>query len=171
MADRRGRGGGERQPEARPRAQGEEVFGEDLPAAASPFWGLAFKPQTDDVREAPALTIARELVKAGARVVGTDPEGRRNFAAAVGVEIEYADDPYEAAKGADAVVLCTEWNEYRQPDLQLLKSLMHRPVILDGRNILDPVRIARAGFEYRGIGRGNGPIRVSSVHAPSKMHG
>lgn len=96
----------------------KSLFGEDLSGKRFAIWGLAFKPQTDDVREAPALVVARALVRAGAEVVGTDPEGRKNFAVACEVEIEYAADPYEAATGADAVLLLTEWNEYRTPDLE-----------------------------------------------------
>ena len=114
------------------------------------------------MREAPALVVARELVKAGAEVVGVDPEGSGNFAKACEVEIEYADDPYEAATGADAVLLLTEWNEYRSPDLKRLKGLMKSPVFLDGRNILDPAKAEAAGFTYRGIGRGNGGAAVDA---------
>lgn len=134
------------------------IFGDDLSGKRFALWGLAFKPQTDDIREAPSLVVARGLVEAGAEVVGTDPEGRGNFEAACEVPITYTDDPYEAAKDADAVILCTEWNEYRAPDLERLKSVMRRPVFLDGRNILDPDKARAAGFEYRGIGRGNGPV-------------
>jgi UDPglucose 6-dehydrogenase len=140
-----------------------EVFGEDLTGHRFALWGLAFKPQTDDVREAPALIIARELIKAGAEVVATDPEARRTFQAASEVEIEYASDPYEAARGADAVLVVTEWNEYRAPDFVRLKELMRRPVILDGRNIYDPAKVEEMGFEYRGIGRGKGGISAAEA--------
>jgi len=146
-------------------AKVKDLFGEDLSGKRFALWGLAFKPQTDDVREAPALVVARELVKAGAEVVGTDPEGRANFKRACEVEIEYSDDPYEAATGADAVLLLTEWNEYRQPDLKRLKGLMRSPVFLDGRNVLDPAKAAAAGFEYRGIGRGNGGVTANRTSA------
>lgn len=136
----------------------KELFGEDLSGKRFALWGLAFKPQTDDVREAPALVISKALVEAGAEVVGTDPEARETFAKASEVEIDYAEDPYAAAENADAVILCTEWNEYRTPDLERLKDLMRRPVFFDGRNILDPKHAEEAGFEYRGIGRGNGHV-------------
>ena len=141
------------------------LFGEDLKGKRFALWGLAFKPQTDDVREAPALVVARALVEAGAEVVGVDPEGKTNFAKACEVTIEYADDPYEAATGADAVLLLTEWNEYRSPDLERLKGLMRGATFLDGRNILDPAKVEAAGFTYRGIGRGNGGVEADTASA------
>jgi UDPglucose 6-dehydrogenase len=147
------------------------LFGADLKGKRFALWGLAFKPQTDDVREAPALVVARELVRAGAEVVGVDPEGSANFAKACEVEIQYADDPYEAATGADAVLLLTEWNEYRSPDLKRLKGLMKSPVFLDGRNILDPVKTEAAGFTYRGIGRGNGGLAADARAADATSSG
>ena len=117
------------------------------------LWGLAFKPQTDDVREAPALVVAQRLVDAGAKVVGTDPEGLANFRREFGPRMEYVADPYQAARGADGLVLCTEWNEYRSVDLERLGSLMARRLVFDGRNAFDPEALARAGFEVHGVGR------------------
>ena len=139
----------------------KELFGDDLSGKRFALWGLAFKPQTDDVREAPALVISKQLVESGAEVVGTDPEARETFAEAAEVELTYVEDPYEAARDCDGVILCTEWNEYRTPDLARLKGLMRRPVFFDGRNILDPKEAEEAGFEYRGIGRGNGHVLVA----------
>lgn len=128
-------------------------FGDALRGRRVALWGLAFKPRTDDVREAPALEIAKGLLDAGAEVVGTDPEAVSNFRAAAGERMKYVDDPYEAAKGADALVLCTEWNEYRGVDLERLKKAMRTPVVFDGRNVFDPVRMKALGFAYEGIGR------------------
>ncbi len=131
----------------------KERLGPDLRGRRVALWGLAFKPQTDDVREAPALVVAEALVEAGASVVGTDPEAESGFRAVVPVEIEYAPGPYEAAQGADAIVLCTEWNEYRQPDWNRLRGLVRTPVVFDGRNLYDSKRLEAAGFEHHGMGR------------------
>ena len=119
------------------------------------IWGLAFKPQTDDVREAPALTIARILHEAGASLRLHDPEARETFSAEMpaGERVTYYDDNYEAADGADALLLVTEWPAYRRPDFWRLKQLMRRPVLFDGRNQWDRSVVAEQGFEYFGIGR------------------
>jgi UDPglucose 6-dehydrogenase len=129
-------------------------FGTDLKGRRFALWGLAFKPETDDVREAPAFVVAEALLAAGAKVVGTDPEAIETFRVRMGDRIEYARDPYEAARGADAVVLCTEWSEYRTLEFDRLRSLLKQPVLFDGRNILDVRRAVEAGFEVEGIGRG-----------------
>ena len=115
--------------------------------------GLAFKPNTDDMRDAPAIEIAQMLQNGGARVQGYDPvsmvvAGRQM----PGVKL--CEDAYEAAGGADALIIVTEWNEFKQLDLPRLKSLMRQPVIVDGRNIYDPALMQRLGFQYRGMGRG-----------------
>jgi UDPglucose 6-dehydrogenase len=116
------------------------------------LFGLAFKPNTDDMREAPSLDIARTLLKRGATVRGYDPAA--NVKAKVLLpEIDYHANAYAAARGADAVVVVTEWNEFRQLDLVRLKRSMRRPVVVDGRNIYDPAEMRRLGFVYRGIGR------------------
>ncbi len=129
-------------------------FGEDLSGLKFAVWGLAFKPQTDDVREAPAEVIIGDLLGRGASVVGCDPEGVENFRAKFGDRISYETDPYKAASGADAVLLCTEWMEFRGADFGKLKSVMKQPVVFDGRNVLDPVKANASGFAYEGIGRG-----------------
>ena len=128
-------------------------FGASLKGRRFALWGLAFKPRTDDVREAPAQTVAEGLVAAGAQVVGTDPEAIGTFRAVAGDRIAYVDEPYEALKGADALVLCTEWNEYRGVDLDRVKRELKTPVVFDGRNVFDPDRMRALGFEYQGIGR------------------
>ena len=117
-------------------------------------WGLAFKPKTDDMREAPAITVIEGLLGNGARVRAHDPVARevagRLFE---GRGVELVEEPYQAAEGADALLLVTEWNEFRQPDLARLKATMRSPVLLDGRNVWDAAKVRAAGFTYYGIGR------------------
>jgi UDPglucose 6-dehydrogenase len=115
--------------------------------------GLAFKPNTDDIREAPALLIIRELLRRGASVQAYDPAAMQR-AAAVLPEVAYRTDAYRTAEGADAVVLVTEWNEFRNLDLGRLKTVMRRPVLLDLRNVYEPERAIALGFLYDGVGRG-----------------
>jgi UDPglucose 6-dehydrogenase len=121
-------------------------------------WGLAFKPRTDDVREAPALRLIREVVKRGGRVQATDPEAvatARGQLAADGVldYVKFVSDEYAACEGADALVLATEWSEYRAPDLPRVKSAMRGRHVFDGRNVLVPGAVVDAGLIYRGMGR------------------
>jgi UDPglucose 6-dehydrogenase len=119
------------------------------------LWGLAFKPNTDDVREAPALRVARTLLNDGARVRGHDPEGGENFVKDLGPgAFELVADPYDAAAGAHALLLLTEWRQYRSPDFDRLKSVMAAdPVIVDGRNQWDRAQLEALGFRYVAIGR------------------
>jgi UDPglucose 6-dehydrogenase len=116
-------------------------------------WGLAFKPRTDDLREAPAVELIEGLLGKGARVQVCDPvagpRARKHF----GDRVLYAPTHYVAAEGADALFLATEWNEFRNPDLQRLKATMRSPIIFDGRNVLDPEQVREEGFTYYGIGR------------------
>ena len=124
------------------------------------LWGLAFKPNTDDVREAPALRIARTLITDGAKVRGHDPEAGPNFVSSlgeVGDGFTLVDDPYTAAEGADALLLVTEWHEYRSPDFQRLRQIMAQPALFDGRNQWDRAAVEALGFHYDGIGRGTKP--------------
>jgi UDPglucose 6-dehydrogenase len=116
-------------------------------------WGLAFKPKTDDMREAPAVTVIEGLVGAGGRVKAHDPVAMEVAGKIFGGRIEMAPEPYAAAEGADALCLVTEWNEFRQPDLARLKSLMRQPVLFDGRNVWDAAKARAAGFTYYGVGR------------------
>jgi UDPglucose 6-dehydrogenase len=116
-------------------------------------WGLAFKPNTDDVREAPVYYLLDELLKAKAHVSVFDPEAMKNVQAKYGDRLEYAESSYGALQGADALIVVTEWNEFRKPDLKLMKNLMRQPVIFDGRNTYDPVKIQESGFFYHSIGR------------------
>jgi UDPglucose 6-dehydrogenase len=114
--------------------------------------GLAFKPNTDDMREAPSIPIVHGLIERGATVVAFDPVAREQ-AEKVLTGVEFADDAYAAAEGADALVIVTEWLVYRNPDFDRLKSLLRRPVVIDGRNLFDPHRMRAMGFEHHGIGR------------------
>jgi UDPglucose 6-dehydrogenase len=114
--------------------------------------GLAFKPNTDDLREAPSLVLASGLQAQGASVQAYDPAAMKR-AKLVASKISYRRDAYGAARGADAVVLVTEWNEFRQLDLDRLRQGMRRAIFVDGRNVYDPATMRAHGFEYRGIGR------------------
>ena len=118
------------------------------------IWGLAFKPETDDIREAPALDIIEDLRAAGVQCAGYDPIATPNVRAQIGDVITYATTPYAAAEGADAVVLVTEWHELRHPDFAKLRGLVRTPLLFDGRNVWDPAEARAAGFTYLGIGRG-----------------
>jgi UDPglucose 6-dehydrogenase len=132
-----------------------ELLG-DLRGSAIGLLGLTYKPNTDDIREAPAIDVARRLLGEGVTVRAYDPAGMER-AAVVLPEVHMAEDPYSLADGCDALVVCTEWNEFKQLDLEQLRQRMRRPVIVDGRNIYDPAAMRRAGFRYRGFGRGYGP--------------
>jgi UDPglucose 6-dehydrogenase len=130
-------------------------FGEDLRGRRFALWGLAFKPDTDDMREAPSRVLVESLLRRGAQVVAHDPvamkEAQRVFGPLEG--LAYADTPLEAAEGADAVVIVTEWKAFRSPDYDRLRSSLKQPVIIDGRNVLEPSLVREAGFEYLPIGR------------------
>ncbi len=117
------------------------------------LWGLAFKPRTDDMREAPAITIVERLLAAGARVQAYDPEAARVARGLFGAKIHLADKSYDALKGADALAVVTEWNEFREPDFPRMRKLMRSPVIFDGRNIYNPEQMQAQGFSYFSIGR------------------
>ncbi len=131
----------------------EKHFKGKLEGVRVAIWGLAFKPNTDDVREAPVFYIIDELLKAKAHVSVFDPEAMRNVKAKYGDRIDYAESSYGALQEADALIVVTEWNEFRKPDFGLMKNLMRQPVIFDGRNIYDPVKIRQRGFLYHSIGR------------------
>jgi UDPglucose 6-dehydrogenase len=135
---------------------GERVvkhFNGQLSTKRIAIWGLAFKPETDDIREAPALSLIEQLLAAGATVIGYDPVAGPNVKAMFGDRIEIAADPYAAAQGVDALVLVTEWHELRQPDLDRLATTMRQKVLVDGRNVWPREDARAAGFTYYGIGR------------------
>ena len=127
-------------------------FGEDLSGLTFAVWGLAFKPKTDDMREAPAITIIENLLKRGAKVQAYDPKAMNTAKRIFGDKIAYAKTAYETLEGADALLLLTEWNEFRRPDLDRVKEILKNPVIFDGRNQYNPERIAQRGFEYTCMG-------------------
>ncbi len=116
-------------------------------------WGLAFKPNTDDMREAAALDIIGALVRKGANVRAYDPVASKVAQRMLPTAVVYCDDPYEAAEEADAILLLTEWNEFKQVDFERIKQLMHKPVLFDGRNLYDPQEMVERGFMYRAVGR------------------
>jgi UDPglucose 6-dehydrogenase len=116
-------------------------------------WGLSFKPRTDDMREAPAIPLIEGLLNGGARVQAYDPEAIPCAKRIFGARISYASGNYDALKGADAMALVTEWNEFRRPDFSRMRTLMGTPVIFDGRNIYDPAQMREHGFTYYSIGR------------------
>ncbi len=117
------------------------------------IWGLAFKPDTDDIREAPALYMIEELLKAGAEITAFDPEAMPNVQALLGDKISFAKDEYQSLEGADALLICTEWGIFRNPDFNRIKSLLNDAVIFDGRNLFDIEEMSEKGFFYASIGR------------------
>jgi len=134
----------------------ERHFGGSLKGRTVALWGLAFKPNTDDMREAPARTLIELLLKAGARVQAYDPiagaEAQRLYSGTSGFTL--AKNAYEAARGADALAIVTEWQEFRSPDFERLREILRAPVIFDGRNLYDPAMVGRFGLTYHAIGRG-----------------
>jgi UDPglucose 6-dehydrogenase len=125
----------------------------DLKGKTIAVWGLAFKPNTDDMREAPALVIIEELLKLGAKIRAFDPVSMNNTRLILGDKITYAKSAYDALAGADALALVTEWNEFRHPDFDRMKKLLASPVLFDGRNLYNPEQMKMLGFSYYGIGR------------------
>jgi UDPglucose 6-dehydrogenase len=128
-------------------------FDGTLRGATVAVWGLAFKAETDDIRESPALVLIEELLGAGARVRVHDPAALAAARHRLGSRVVYADQAYEALEGAAALAIVTEWLEYRNPDFDRIKGLLSRPLIVDGRNLYDPERLGRLGFTYDSIGR------------------
>jgi UDPglucose 6-dehydrogenase len=127
--------------------------GKPLAGRTIAVWGLSFKPRTDDMREAPSLVIINHLVRAGAKIKAHDPVAMNEAYKIFKNKIELLDDSYETLRGADALALVTEWNEFRTPDFQRMKKLMKTPVIFDGRNIYSQEELRKIGFTYYGIGR------------------
>jgi UDPglucose 6-dehydrogenase len=116
-------------------------------------WGLAFKPRTDDMREAPAIPIIEGLLKGGAKVRAYDPKAGAWARSLFGDRVSLCRRAHEAAKGADALIVVTEWNEFREPDFEKLKSQMRHAAVFDARNIYNPLTVREKGFHYEGIGR------------------
>lgn len=131
----------------------EAYFKNDLKGKHFALWGLAFKPNTDDIREAPALYLIDALTKAGATVTAFDPEAMPNVEAQIGSKVVYAKDQYSALEGADALIIATEWSEFRTPEFEQLDAKLKHKVIFDGRNVFDTDKIRSLGYHYESIGR------------------
>ena len=131
----------------------ENHFGDELSGKSIAVWGLAFKPKTDDIREAPALVLIDRLLEGGASVSVHDPEAMENVRRLYGDKLRYATQPMDVLEGADALVINTEWSEFRNPDFSQMKSRMACPLVFDGRNLYDPKLMAETGFSYYSIGR------------------
>jgi UDPglucose 6-dehydrogenase len=129
------------------------ALGEDLSGKTVAMLGLSFKPETDDMRESVSIPIAKTLVKEGAKVRVFDPVAMESAKAILPAEVEYCEDSYDAATGADALVIVTEWNQFRYLDMERIKSALTGKVIVDLRNVCSPARMAENGFEYYGVGR------------------
>lgn len=131
----------------------KEYFGTDMSGRTIAIWGLAFKPETDDIREAPALELINELIEAGAEIRAFDPEAASNVKKLLGDSVYFAKDPYDALEGADALALVTEWSEFRNPDFARMTSLLKHPAIFDGRNVYTLEKMETLTFYYESIGR------------------
>ncbi|MBZ0097894.1 MAG: UDP-glucose/GDP-mannose dehydrogenase family protein [Taibaiella sp.] len=131
----------------------KDVFGKDLAGRKFAIWGLAFKPETDDIREAPALELINELLEAGAQVHAFDPEAMGNVKDLLGDKIAYGANEYEPLQDADALVVVTEWNEFRNPDFEKMHTALKQPFVFDGRNVFTLEKMAEQGFYYESIGR------------------
>lgn len=128
-------------------------FGEDISGKKFAIWGLAFKPNTDDMREAPSVVVINSLLELGATVNAYDPAAMENAKFYLGETINYVNDQYDAIENADALLILTEWNEFRNPDFGKIKDVLKNPVIFDGRNIFSPSKMKELGFKYYSIGR------------------
>jgi UDPglucose 6-dehydrogenase len=129
------------------------TLGEKLGGKRVGIWGLAFKAETDDMRESPSIPLVRSLIGRGAQVRAHDPKAMESAHAVFGDTLVYAKDPYDAIEGADALIVVTEWLVYRNPDFERMKDTLRRPLVIDGRNLYEPARMAALGFEYHAIGR------------------
>jgi UDPglucose 6-dehydrogenase len=130
-----------------------ETLNGDLSGATIAVWGLSFKPNTDDMRESPSLDLIESVLAAGAKVVAHDPAAMAEARRRLDDRISYAATNYEALNGADALVIVTDWNEYRHPDFVRIKDTLRKPIVIDGRNLYSPEKLAKLGFTYRSFGR------------------
>jgi UDPglucose 6-dehydrogenase len=130
-----------------------DQYGEDLKGRKFAIWGLAFKPKTDDMREAPSIPLIDALLGAGVRVQAYDPEATKVAKAIFGNKVTFTSTNYDALKGADCLAIVTEWNEFRRPDFERMKTLMKTPVVFDGRNLFTPQQMKQNGFVYYSVGR------------------
>lgn len=130
-----------------------QYFKGDVKGKKFALWGLAFKPETDDIREAPALYIINDLIAAGAEITAFDPEAMSNVKALLGDKIKYAKDQYEALEGADALLIATEWSVFRNPDFEKIEEVLKNKIVFDGRNLFDLQKMIDLGYYYNSIGR------------------
>jgi len=131
----------------------KKFFNNNLKGKRFALWGLAFKPNTDDIREAPALYIIDELLKEGAQVSAFDPEAINNVRTLLGDKIEYSENQYDCLQDADALIIATEWNEFRTPNFLKIVTALKNKVIFDGRNLFETNAIKELGFYYESVGR------------------
>jgi len=131
----------------------KKYFNGDLKGKHFALWGLAFKPNTDDIREAPAFYMIDALLEAGATVAVFDPEAMPNSKQVLGDKVNYAENQYDALANADALIIATEWNEFRTPDFDRIAETLKNKVIFDGRNLFDLATVEKMGFHYQSIGR------------------
>jgi UDPglucose 6-dehydrogenase len=130
-----------------------QYFNQSLTDKKIAIWGLAFKPDTDDIREAPALYMIEHLLEAGAKISAYDPEAMENVKKQKNFPIEYSNDQYAAIEGADALLICTEWGVFRNPDFDKMEKLLKSKVVFDGRNLYDLDKMKKLGYYYKSIGR------------------
>jgi UDPglucose 6-dehydrogenase len=131
----------------------KRYFNQDLKGKHFALWGLAFKPDTDDIREAPALYLIDELLSAGASVTAFDPEGMNNVKQLLGDKISFAENQYDALNNADALIIATEWSVFRTPDFEMVTKRLKNKVIFDGRNVYGNEQMKQLGYHYESIGR------------------
>ncbi|HYC49485.1 MAG TPA: UDP-glucose/GDP-mannose dehydrogenase family protein, partial [Gemmatimonadaceae bacterium] len=143
------------------------ALGDDVRGARVAIWGLAFKANTDDMRESPALTVIDDLIEAGVTVVAHDPVAMPEAKRRLGDRVAFAEASYDALRGASALAVITDWNEYRHPDFERIRSLLHRPLVVDGRNLYAPEKMRKLGFEYHSIGRGSDTAATVDHKIPS----
>ncbi len=135
-----------------------DLLGGELKGKTIGLLGLAFKPNTDDMRDAPSIDLAHWLIEQGAKVKGYDPVSMTTAGAVMPNGMQFVEDPYELAVDCDALILVTEWNEFKQLDLERIRQSMKTPVLVDGRNVYDPLKMRSIGFTYRGVGRGHNDV-------------
>lgn len=140
----------------------KDYFGGNLKGVKIAMWGLAFKPDTDDIREAPSLYMIEKLIDEGATVVAFDPEAMENVKKLLGHRIEYAESAYDAADGADALLVCTEWSVFRNPDFDVLDDKLNNKVIFDGRNLYDLDKMRQLGYHYKSVGRATVTSKINA---------
>ena len=130
-----------------------EALAGDVSGRRIAVWGLSFKPNTDDMRESPSLALIDAVLAAGGTVVAHDPAAMEEAKRRIGDRVSYAATNYDALAGADALVIVTDWNEYRHPDFKRMKEALRQPIVIDGRNLYPPEKLASLGFTYRSFGR------------------